>query len=618
MNTLDIVSLIETNPITKLSSDYNVKLLAKIKDNFTDMEQQLFLSSFYCYLNYHPTNDFVIDLDKVWKWVGFNQKVKAKSLLEKHFKYNIDYKILAPQEGVSNINLLSLIAQQDFHSKKHGGHNKEVIMLNITTFKLFCLLVETQKAKEIHYYFIKLEHLLHEVLEEESNELKQQLLKKENIILEKEKEVEKAIIKQFPLNTECIYFGTIDNTNELKEKLIKFGHTNDLSRRVLDHHKKYTNFQLVSAFRVQNKVEIENLIKTHSKIKKQIRTIQVNEKNKTEIIAYNETSFTIENLNYYIKEIINSKSYSIDNFNKLLKQNEELMNETNELKNQLKNNNETILKQSLEINELKDKFEKQKQVLDIIELENQSVYQNPLIPENEYTYKFNEFIDTMCIVRSDVEESCVNMEGQYRIWSKVKPKKEIFHALKTYLDIRFKPSRLSNQNKDQVVNGYIGVKLKSIDYKKKCVNNDVETFLFQVCKFSPSGKILNSTLVDEYQRWKKSLNKDCLNREFDMKELKDYLNSCEYVLKATVWTDKGSNEGYYGISLKIDEYKHKTTSTTGKKVEKIEVNTGLILGTWETIAKAAEAENISAAKMSRSLKNKIIYNNDYYYITKIT
>ncbi len=27
MDTLDIVNLIETNPITKLSSDYNVKLL---------------------------------------------------------------------------------------------------------------------------------------------------------------------------------------------------------------------------------------------------------------------------------------------------------------------------------------------------------------------------------------------------------------------------------------------------------------------------------------------------------------------------------------------------------------------------------------------------------------
>jgi hypothetical protein len=84
---LNIVELIESNPITKLSQDYNAKMLVKIKANFTDFEQQLFLSSFYCYLNYHPTNDFVIDLDDVWKWMGFNQKYNAEKAFGKNFYY---------------------------------------------------------------------------------------------------------------------------------------------------------------------------------------------------------------------------------------------------------------------------------------------------------------------------------------------------------------------------------------------------------------------------------------------------------------------------------------------------------------------------------------------------
>ena len=169
METLDIVNLIETNPITKLSNDYNVKLLVKIKENFTDMEQQLFLSSFYCYLNYHPTNDFVVNLDNVWIWLGFTLKENAKRMLTKHFNVNVDFKNLARQEGQASSN-----------GEKWGGHNKQIVMMNIKTFKLFCLLAETQKAKEIHSYFIKLEDLLHEVLEEESKELKQKLLLIEN------------------------------------------------------------------------------------------------------------------------------------------------------------------------------------------------------------------------------------------------------------------------------------------------------------------------------------------------------------------------------------------------------------------------------------------------------
>ena len=600
MEQLNIVELIEKNPITRLSSTYNNKLLNKIKDNFTDFEQQLFVGSFYCYLNYNQNKDFIVDLDTIWKWMGFSVKIKAKILLEKHFKIDIDY-----------INLLYDSAQQNLHEKKHGGHNKETIMLNINTFKLFCLLSDTKKSKEIHSYFIKLENLLHEVLEEETQELKDKLLKiQNNNEQEKQKAIEETLIKQFPINTECIYFGTINNTNEFGDKLIKFGHTNNLHHRILDHRKNYYNFCLIEAFKVQNKVEIENLIKTHPKIKTQIRSIEINGKNKTEIIAY-DNHFTIVELTKYIKEIINSKTYSVDNFNKLLKQNEELINKNEDLKKHLENLNNTITKQSLELIELKDKLEVQESKLQLFEKENQSVYSNPLLPEDEQTIKFNEFINTMCIVRSDVEESSTNMEGSYRIWNKMKPKKETFHAFKTYLDTRFKPSRLSKQDKNQVVNGYIGVKLKSIDYKKKYINNDIETFLFQVCLFSPSGKILNSTLLSEFQRWKQIMNKEL--HEDDLKNIKEYLNNCEYVLKSTVWTDQGSNEGYYGISLKSNEYKHKITSSTGKQVQKIECKTDQVLCIWDTIAKAASDENFSPAKMSRSIKNKTIFNDDYYY-----
>ena len=37
-----------------------------------------------------------------------------------------------------------------------------------------------------------------------------------------------------------------------------------------------------------------------------------------------------------------------------------------------------------------------------------------------------------------------------------------------------------------------------------------------------------------------------------------------------------------------------------------------LLATWDTIAKASQAEGFSTAKMSRCVKNKIIIN-DYYY-----
>jgi len=43
MQELNIVELIEKNPITKLSNTYNNKLLNKFKEKFTGFEQQLFI-----------------------------------------------------------------------------------------------------------------------------------------------------------------------------------------------------------------------------------------------------------------------------------------------------------------------------------------------------------------------------------------------------------------------------------------------------------------------------------------------------------------------------------------------------------------------------------------------
>ena len=96
---VDIVNLIESNPITKLSGDYQSKLIQKVKYTFTNYEQQLFLSSFYCYLKYDSKKDFVVDLDNIWQWLGFSQKIRSKELLEKNFTINKDYTFLLSQPG---------------------------------------------------------------------------------------------------------------------------------------------------------------------------------------------------------------------------------------------------------------------------------------------------------------------------------------------------------------------------------------------------------------------------------------------------------------------------------------------------------------------------------------
>ena len=348
MDSFNIVDLIENNPITKLSTTYQNTLLTKIKAKFTETEQQLFVASFYGFLKYDANTDFVIDLDDVWKWVGFAQKVKATVLLEKHFIMDKDY-----------ITSLSQPGKQSDHTR--GGHNKEIFMLNIATFKRFCLKAGTKKADEIHEYYIKLEEILHEVVQEESNELKMQLeqktivleqktivLEQKTILLEKtekttEKIREKTLLEQFGRNTQCVYYGSIDNVSDTNERLLKFGNSNNLAGRVSQHKETYSNFRLLNAFKVENKLQVENEMKEHPLFADRQRTITIKSKNYIELLSMNGLTFTI--LDKTIRDIILSSECNPENFKKVMDENKRLK-KIIESHNQFNNMNELILLRS--------------------------------------------------------------------------------------------------------------------------------------------------------------------------------------------------------------------------------------------------------------------------------
>lgn len=326
---VNIVELIENNPVTRLSNTYQSKLITRIKENFNDYEQHLFVASFYCFLNYNKT-DLVIDLDDIWKWLGFTQKYNAKRLLEKDFKPDIDYKILPlPKEEL----------------KKHGGHLHQKIMLTINAFKRFCLKAGTSKADQIHEYYLKLEETLQEVINEESDELKLQVENKdkelENQKTTNEKEKydlrEKTILEQFPMNTQCVYYGIIDDVNDNNLPLVKFGCSNKLRDRVLIHKKSFTNFRLFKAFKVDNKNLIENLIKNDSFLRKKRTSITINNEKHIEIFALDK-ELTLDILDKKIKEIINDNEYSPENYKKLLRE----INNLKEINQKILNENENL------------------------------------------------------------------------------------------------------------------------------------------------------------------------------------------------------------------------------------------------------------------------------------
>lgn len=338
---VDIVNLIESNPITKFSGDYQSKLVEKVKNNFTNYEQQLFLSSFYCYLKYDPKNDYIIDLDNVWKWLDFSQKIKAKQMLEKNFTINKDYKLLLYQQ-----------VKQTNQTK--GGHNKETFMLNIDTFKKFCLKAGTKKADEIHDYFIKLENIMFEITKEEGDELKQQVLKLEN----KNKNMEEKIIKQKELDNEKFLLNEYQDIghmiyiikvkiNQDGNYIVKIGHsTKGIKDRYNECKLKHKNILLLNCFKVDKSVEFETFLHTHQFIQPtNVKTLPGHEKEKELFLIGTTLTYqtllkiiddNIDNYNYKVRELL----LEIENLK--LKQPIEVINNDNELLKELLHTNKLL------------------------------------------------------------------------------------------------------------------------------------------------------------------------------------------------------------------------------------------------------------------------------------
>ena len=349
---VDIVNLIENNPITKFSGDYQSKLVEKVKNNFSNYEQQLFLSSFYCYLKYDSKKDFVIDLDNVWKWLDFGQKVKAKILLENHFILNKDYTKSLSHEG-----------KQNPHIK--GGHNKETFMLNIDTFKKFCLKAGTKKADEVHEYFIKLENIMFEITKEESEELKKQILQLENknknieekIKKEKELEREKLLLREYDNIGNMIYIIKV-KTNDDGTYIVKIGHsTKGVKDRYNECKLKHKNILLLNCFQVDKSNEFETFLHTHKIIQSTNVTNLSGHESERELFLIGNTltlqmvikiiDDNIHNYNYKVRELLleienlklKNNSETINNDNEILKEllhaNKILLNKVNSLENSI-------------------------------------------------------------------------------------------------------------------------------------------------------------------------------------------------------------------------------------------------------------------------------------------
>ena len=204
----NMILTIQTNQI-----DLNDPLVKKIQQNLNIEQQEMFIQSFYTYLNCDEEKDFIIDLDNVFKWIGYGRKQECKRLLLNKFEKDIDY---VEKSGVP------------IGTSKNGGQNKQQILMNVKTFKKLCMKADTKKAEKIHDYYIKMEKIMMEHTKEllilQSEKL--QLLQSENDQQSQELIKFKELVYEEVDKIEYVYVFTTD-----KLGVYKIGKTINISGR---------------------------------------------------------------------------------------------------------------------------------------------------------------------------------------------------------------------------------------------------------------------------------------------------------------------------------------------------------------------------------------------------
>lgn len=111
------------------------------------------------------TEEFPIDFDDAWKWIGYGEKSDneqnarraARRALFREFERDLDFRTL--------------------ESESTGGRPRDLIVLSIDCFKSFAMMAGTARGKQVRHYFLQCERHLKELLAQQQTKQKARVIR---------------------------------------------------------------------------------------------------------------------------------------------------------------------------------------------------------------------------------------------------------------------------------------------------------------------------------------------------------------------------------------------------------------------------------------------------------
>ncbi|AND75629.1 putative antirepressor [Nostoc phage A1] len=101
---------------------------------------------------YNSTEQYPVDFDQAWEWLGYSRKNNAKqAFLNFGFVQNVDYLLLIDQQSVNHEGFSA--------QEKAVNARKETIKLTCECLKVWGMMANTDKGKEVRQYFLECERI---------------------------------------------------------------------------------------------------------------------------------------------------------------------------------------------------------------------------------------------------------------------------------------------------------------------------------------------------------------------------------------------------------------------------------------------------------------------------
>lgn len=562
--------------------EIDTKLQSMLDDEFDDEEQQIFLTHFKVFLN--RDKEFIINIDFAFKWIGLSRKDVCKRLLEKHLILNKDYII---DDSINNAIHFKMDQENKFKTN-------EIILMTPRAFKQLCILANTDKGIKVRQYYIKMESVTMNYLQDK-NEENEKIIKKitqknieanqQNKNLEYALEAEKEkLARLLNRRVHSESPGQLVYIYKESENKYRIGESSDIKRRESEHSASNTKNFVVYTKRCCNCKLLEKVV---HHILDQYRDLGSRNR-EWFTVSFEIAKAALDSAHLFLDGLVDRCDGLDDNFTENLRNIMDYLPESDipKIIKEAEPEPEPEPEPELEIN------------IDNVE--------NPL--------NFDKFINEYCEIGDTFTIYSVEIFGAHRFWSRC-TKKTVHDAFYKYLCEHYKKVKVFDSTTNSTLASYKGLKLKEL-YKAPIINfsnpkTDLDYFIESMCEINYVTRIATQKIYKAFESWKQN---DKLALSFtdpdytlNISEKKRIDTSFKQrFVPALVFTGEKGEHGYFFVNLKDNptEVGFKLAAKLKKKLYKIDIITKQIVETFDSLTAAASAINRRPSTLSTDIKYK--------------